>query len=142
MKMFSKMLSKIMNKAVKMTGLSKSALKMLLLAFILLVIAYSMRNYMKKSQEGMDDKIDTNELVELLKMTDEETDMKENIEEDDSGDDGDNGNDGNDGDDDEEEVNEDDLLGVGNDDVETFANYSLIENMVPLESRKSRNKSK
>ena len=108
--MFSKMLSKMMNKAGKMLGLSKSAMKMLLLAIVLVFVAYGMRHYYKKSREGMDDKIDTSELDELLTSAAdglEETMSEDKESKDDKAED----------DDEEEEVDSEDPLKI-----EPFAN--------------------
>ena len=126
MKMFSKMFSKMMNKSSKMLGLSKSAMKMLLLAIVLVFVAYGMRNYYKKSREGMDDEIDTSELDELLTSAAdvlEETMSKDKESKDDKAEEEDE-------EEEEEEVDSEDPLNI-----ETFANYSLIEG---LENKKNK----
>jgi TATA-binding protein-associated factor Taf7 len=117
------MFSKMMNKAGKMLGLSKSAMKMLLLAIVLVFVAYGMRHYYKKSREGMDDEIDTSELDELLTSAAdglEETMIEDKESKDDKEDD------------DEEEEEEEEEEEVDSEDplnIETFANYSLIEGL-------------
>lgn len=60
-KTFSKILSKMTNKLSKMLGFSKSTVKMLLLSFVLLLIAFSMRYFYKRSREGLDEDEDEDE---------------------------------------------------------------------------------
>ena len=117
----------MMNKASKMLGLSKSAMKMLLLAIVLVFVAYGMRNYYKKSREGMDDEIDTSELDELL--TSAADGLEETMSEDKESKD-DKEDDEEDDEEEEEEVDSEDPLNI-----ETFANYSLIEG---LENKKNK----
>lgn len=140
MKMLSKMFSKMFNKAGKMFGLSKSAIKMLLLAIVLLVIVYSMRNYYKKFREGIDGKdgedgedgkesgLDTDEVEKMLKESVDglEQTMKGGLkEEKDEDEDKEN-------DDFDTDVNPDDMFNIDNlmnNKVEEFVDYSIIEGM-------------
>ena len=139
MKMLSKMFSKMFNKAGKMFGLSKSAIKMLLLAIVLLVIVYSMRNYYKKFREGIDGKdgedgkesgLDTDEIEKVLKESVDglEQTMKGGLkEEKDEDEDKDKEND-----DFDTDVNPDDMFNIDNlmdNKVEEFVDYSIIEGM-------------
>ena len=124
------------NKAGKMFGLSKSAIKMLLLAIVLLVIVYSMRNYYKKFREGIDGKdgkesgLDTDEIEKMLKESVDglEQTMKGGLkEEKDEDEDKDK-----EYDDFDTDVNPDDMFNIDNlmdNKVEEFVDYSIIEGM-------------
>ena len=74
-KTFSKILSKMTNKLSKMLGFSKSTVKMLLLSFVLLLIAFSMRYFYKRSREGLDEDEDEDE--EEVEEEEEEDDAEE-----------------------------------------------------------------